>query len=61
MPKSWSKRFNNILQSKKAAWKDSRKASQKDAIVQEVVAAIRDQVAKSGTEDPIPAGLEKVS
>jgi hypothetical protein len=61
MPKAWSKRFNNILQSKKSVWKEARNSSQKEAIIQEVVKAIRDQVEKSKSEDPAPPGLEKVS
>lgn len=61
MAKGWSKRFNSILVSKKAAWQRAKKGSQRDAIVEEVAKAIRDEIAKSNTEDPVPPGLEKVS
>jgi hypothetical protein len=61
MAKGWSKRFNSILVSKKAAWQAAKKGSQRDAIVKEVAKAIHDEIAKSNTEDPVPPQLEKVS
>jgi hypothetical protein len=61
MAKSWSKPFNAILSSKSGAWKDAKKQSEQQGIIEEVVEAIKTQLATTDGEDRTPPQLERVS
>lgn len=61
MPSTWSKDFQDILQAKCDAWREAKKGAQREAIVNEVVKAIREQVAENERADPLPSDLAKVS
>jgi hypothetical protein len=61
MPNTWSKDFHDILRANCDAWREAKKGTQREAIINDVLKAMREQVAKDERADPLPSNIEKVS